>query len=85
MKSMKVNLALAAVLVTFSALPSTAQTSNTDTPTAPAMQRGSTVNNRANANQRAPGEAQELSPDTKQSATGGPSGGFGRGGAAGGN
>ena len=85
MKSMKVNLALAAIIVAASALPSVAQTSNADTATAPNLQRGSTVNNRANENQRSPGTAQELSPDTKQSATGGPSGGAGRGGASGGS
>ena len=82
---MKVNLTLAAMLVTVSALPSVAQTSNADTTTAPSLQRGSTVNNRRNENQRSPGTAQELSPDTKQSATGGPSGGTGRGGASGGS
>ena len=84
MNVMKSNLVLATILVTFSALPSVAQTSNADTATAPGLQRGSTVNNRANENQRSPGTAQEISPDTKQSATGGPSGGSGRGGASGG-
>lgn len=82
---MKVNLTLAAILVTVSALPSVAQNSNADTATAPSLQRGSTVNNKANENQHSPGVAQELSPDTKQSATGGPSGGAARGGASGGN
>ena len=84
MKFMKASFALATILVTASVLPSVAQTSNSDTATAPALQRGSTVNNRANENQRSPGTAQEVSPDTKQSATGGPAGGSGRGGASGG-
>ncbi len=74
-----------AAVASFAALPSVAQTADADTRTAPFLQQGSTINNAANANQNAPGDAQELSPDTKQSATGGPSGGFGRGGAAGGN
>ena len=78
-------LALAAVFAMVSALPSLAQTSNADTAKAPPLQTGSTVNNRANDNQKSPGSAQELSPDTKQSATGGPAGGGGRGGASGGN
>ena len=84
-KFMKSNLVAAAVLVTLSALPSVAQTSDADTATSSPLKRGSTVNNAANANQKAPGTAQELAPDTKQSATGGPSGGTGRGGASGGN
>ena len=81
----KANIALAAILVTFSALPSFAQTSDTETSTSSPLKRGSTVNNAAKANQHAPGDARELAPDSKQSATGGPSGGTGRGGAAGGN
>ena len=85
MKSMKLTLAVASVLCALSAFPSVAQTSNADTATMPAMKRGSTVNNAANANEKAPGQAKELSPDTKQSATGGPSGGSARGGASGGN
>ena len=83
---MKSNLALAAVLVTFSALPSVAQTSNADTATTPSLQKGSTVNNRANQNEKSPGTAQEVAPDAKQSATGGPAGGgAARGNASGGN
>ncbi len=85
MTSSKMALTLAAVLVTVSALPGAAQTADADTRTAPPLQQGSTVNNATKANQRAPGDAQELSPDNKQTATGGPSGGTGRGGAAGGN
>ena len=85
MKSMTTNLALAAALLTVSALPSLAQTSDATTATQPALKQGSTVNNAAKSNDRAPGTAKELAPDTKQSATGGPSGGTGRGGAAGGN
>ena len=74
-----------AASASFAALPSVAQTANADTATAPYLKRGSTVNTAANGNERAPGEAQELAPDTKQAATGGPSGGLGRGGAAGGS
>ena len=95
----KTILSIAAVLATLSALPATAQTTtpkvgsgfgpsattDADTPNASPLKRGSTVNNTANANQHAPGDAKELARDTKQSATGGPSGGFGRGGAAGGS
>lgn len=76
---------LAAILATFTVLPSVAQTSSADTAKAPSLQTGSTVNNKANDNQKSPGTSQELSPDTKQSATGGPAGGSGRGGASGGN
>ena len=64
---------------------SQSQTTDADTPEEPRGIRGSTINNAANANQHAPGGARELAPDTKQSATGGPSGGYGRGGASGGN
>ena len=64
---------------------SQSQTTDADTATQAPLKRGSTVNNAANANNRAPGDAKELAPDTKQSATGGPSGGYGRGGASGGN
>ena len=74
-----------ATLATTAAVPSLAQTATTDAVVAPFLQQGSTVNNAAIANSMAPGEADELAPDTKQSATGGPAGGFGRGGAAGGN
>ncbi len=65
--------------------PSIAQTYDTVPAIAPFLQQGSTINNAAIANQYAPGDAEELAPDTRQTATGGPSGGFGRGGAAGGN
>ena len=85
MKNSKTIVSITTALVMLSALPSLAQTSDAATRTAPALQQGSTVNNAANVNQRAPGDAQELAPDTKQSATGGPSGGTGRGGASGGN
>ena len=78
-------LSLAVGLVAFSALPSLAQTSDATTPTEPRGVQGSTINNAANANQRAPGDARELNRDEKQSATGGPAGGAGRGGASGGN
>ena len=79
------NLALAAALVTLSALPSLAQTSDATTATQPALKQGSTVNNAAKANDASPGTAKEIAPDTKQSATGGPVGGNARGGASGGN
>ncbi len=70
---------------TLAALPGAAQTADT-APSAPSFfKRGTTVNNAAIANERAPGDAEELAPDTRQTATGGPSGGFGRGGASGGN
>ncbi len=72
-------------LATVAALPSLAQTADTIPPVAPFLQQGSTINNAAIANDYAPGDAHELSPDSGQTATGGPSGGFGRGGAAGGN
>ena len=85
MKSMKKKLAFAAAVLALSALPSLAQTRDTTTATQPALKQGSTVNNTAKSNDAAPGTAKELAPDTKQSATGGPSGGAGRGGAAGGN
>ena len=84
MSIMKTHLALAAALVTFSAIPCVAQTS-ADTATTSPLKRGTTVNNAAKANNKAPGVTKELAPDTKQSATGGPSGGVGRGGASGGN
>ena len=82
---MKLHIAVAAALVTMSSLPVVAQTSNADTATAPALQRGSTVNNKANANERSPGAAKEMEPDSKQSATGGPAGGGTHNGATGGN
>ena len=97
MTDSRMSFSLAAALLTFPALPVAAQTAadsagltqsqTTDaaTPTEAPLKRGSTINNAANANQHAPGDARELAPDTKQSATGGPSGGYGRGGAAGGN
>ena len=85
MKLRNAKLALSAALLMSSALPGVAQTSDTTTRTAPPLQQGSTVNNAAKANQKAPGDARELSPDTKQSATGGPAGGTGRGGTSGGN
>ena len=75
----------AAGLATVAALPSLAQTTDTVPPVAPFLQQGSTINNATIANDLAPGEAREIAPDTGQTATGGPSGGFGRGGAAGGN
>ena len=84
MNSMK-NLALATALVTLSALPSLAQTSDATTGAQPAIKQGSTVNNAAKANDAAPGTTKEIAPDTKQSATGGPAGGNARGGASGGN
>ena len=59
--------------------PSIAQTFDTLPSIAPFLQQGSTINNAAIANEYAPGDAEELAPDTRQSATGGPSGGFGRG------
>ena len=64
-------------------LPVAAQTA--DATTAPPLQQGSTITSVTKANQRAPGDARELPPDDRRSATGGPSGGFGRGGASGGN
>ena len=64
--------------------PSIAQEYGGASPDAPFLKRGTTIHNAAVANQNAPGDAQELAPDTRQSATGGPSGGFGRGGASGG-
>ncbi len=99
MKQSRIALVLGTAFVTLSSLPSDAQpatypaqggmaqsqTTDADTPNEAPLKRGSTVNNAARANNRAPGDAQELAPDTKQSATGGPSGGFGRGGGAGGN
>ena len=47
--------------------------------------RGATVANAQRLENQAPGNTNELSSDAKESATGGPSGGLGRGGAAGGN
>ena len=99
MKQSRIALVLGTAFVTLSALPSAAQpatfpaqggmaqsqTIDADTPRESPLKRGSTVNNAARANQHAPGDAKELAPDTKQSATGGPAGGYGRGGAAGGN
>ena len=70
---------------TVAALPAVAQSTDVVPPVAPFLQQGSTINNATIANDFAPGEAHEIAPDTGQSATGGPSGGFGRGGAAGGN
>ena len=49
------------------------------------LKRGTTVNEAQRQQYEAPGVTDELSSDTKQSATGGPSGGVARGGAAGGN
>ena len=63
--------------------PSIAQEYDVAPTVAPFLQRGSTIRNAAIANQYAPGLAQEIAPDTTQSATGGPSGGYGRGGGAG--
>ena len=77
-----VTVAASAILA---AHPGVAQTADTPTAVAPFLQQGSTVNNAAIQNEDAPGDAEELAPDTKQTATGGPSGGYGRGGAAGGN
>ena len=85
MMSLKSTLTLAILLAPFPVLPVAAQTADATTATAPSLQQGSTINNATKANQSAPGDARELSPDNKQSATGGPAGGFGRGGAAGGN
>ena len=70
---------------TFSALPSFAQ----GVPQAPqtygtVLKRGTTVNQAQERQNNAPGVTNEISSDAKQSATGGPSGGLGRGGAAGG-
>ena len=49
------------------------------------LKRGTTVTDAQRREYQAPGVTDELASDTKQSATGGPSGGVGRGGASGGN
>ena len=95
MNKIATSIALIAILATCTALPSVAQTnmalpsiaptSNAETAKAPPLQTGSTVNNGAYDNQKSPGTSQELSPDTKQSATGDSVGSGGRGGASGRN
>ena len=76
-------LAVVATSAIFSSLPCFAQGGPPEYENR--LTQGSTVRNEQEAQSRAPGDAQELAPDTKQSATGGPSGGLGRGGAAGGS
>ena len=77
MNTLPNNLVLAAVITLAATSPSIAQTRDAVTPNEPAWVLGSTINNRANANQRAPGAGitRDLRPDTKQTATGGPVGG----------
>ena len=78
-KAPKISLALTVVLVTFSSPPIVAQTRDAQTPKQPPLQQGSTIANKANVNERSPGTGvtKDLTPDDKQSATGGPVGGGG--------
>ncbi len=85
MKRSMIVLSLGTALATLASLPCAAQSGGTTVTTQTPLKKGTTVENAAKANQRAPGDANEIAPDTKQSATGGPSGGFGRGGSGGGN
>lgn len=71
-----------AVSATLSAFPAYAQAPQTY---GTVLKRGTTVDEAQRQEYGAPGVTNELSSDTKQSATGGPSGGLARGGAAGGN
>lgn len=74
-----------ATAATFSALPSFAQeASRTPQTYGTVLKRGTTVNQAQERQFNAPGVTNELSPGAKESATGGPSGGLGRGGASGG-
>ena len=74
-----VRLALAAALAAFSAGPTLAQTRDANTPNQSPLREGSTVANKANANEKSPGTGitRDLAPEDKQSATGGPVGGGG--------
>ena len=78
-KAPRISLALTVALVTFPSLPIFAQTRDAQTPKQPPLQQGGTIANKANTNEKSPGTGvtRDLTPDDKQSATGGPVGGGG--------
>ncbi len=70
----------AAAAIILPALPSFAQQPQSY---GAVLKRGTTVTQAQQREYQAPGNTQELSYDAKESATGGPAGGLGRGGAGG--
>ena len=82
MKIKALLIAAVATSATLSAFPAFAQAPQTY---GTVLKRGTTVNEAQRQQYGAPGVTNELSSDAKESATGGPSGGLARGGAAGGS